>query len=50
MNDDTRKYMYTWPRLNPTKKQARLDYFLVSEPIFSFVTDSNIILLYFELN
>lgn len=25
MNEDTRKY--TWRRLNPTKKQARLDYF-----------------------
>ena len=41
MNDDTRKY--TWRRLNPTKKQARLDYVLVSEPIFSFVTDSDIV-------
>ena len=41
MNDDTRKY--TWRRLNPTKKQAILDYFLVSEPIFSFVTDSDIV-------
>ena len=29
--------------LNPTKKQARLDYFLVSESIFSFVTDSDIV-------
>ena len=32
MNEDTRKY--TWRRLNPTEKQARLDYFLVSENIF----------------
>ena len=35
MNEDTRKY--------PTKKQARLDYFLVSDSIFSFVTDSDIV-------
>ena len=41
MNEDTRKY--TWRRLNPTKKQARLDYILVSDSIFSFVTDSDIV-------
>ena len=44
MNEDTRKY--TWRRLNPTKKQARLDYFLVSDSIFSLVTDSDIVLGY----
>ena len=41
MNEDTRKY--TWRRLNPTKKQERLDYVLVSDSIFSFVTDSDIV-------
>ena len=29
--------------LTQPKKQARLDYFLVSEPIFSFVKDSDIV-------
>ena len=33
MNEDSRKY--TWRRLNPIKKQARLDYFLVSDTFFS---------------
>ena len=41
MNENTKKY--TWRRLNPTKKQARLDYFLVSESIFLFVTHSDIV-------
>ena len=39
--ENTKKY--TWRRLNPTKKQARLDHFLVSESIFSFVTHSDIV-------
>ena len=41
MNED--KKQYTWRRLNPTKKQARLDYFLVSDTTFSFVTHSDIV-------
>ena len=41
MHEDTKKY--TWRRLNPTKKQARLDYFLVSDPLFSFIEDSDIV-------
>ena len=41
MNED--KKQYTWGRLNPTKKQARLDYFLVSDTTFSFVTHSDIV-------
>ena len=41
MNENTQKY--TWRRLNPTKKQARLDYFLVSETINSYVMHSDIV-------
>ena len=41
MNEGERKY--TWRRLNPTNKQARLDFYLVSNSIFSFVTDSDIV-------
>ena len=40
MNENVRKY--TWRRLNPTRKQSRLDFFLVHESIFQFVTDANI--------
>ena len=41
MNEDSRKY--TWRRLNPQKKQARLDFYLVSETLFQFVIDSDIV-------
>ena len=41
LHEDTKTY--TWRRLNPTKKQARLDYVLVSDPLFSFVVDSDIV-------
>ena len=41
MNEDSRKY--TWRRLNPIKKQVRLDYFLVSDTLFQFVTDTDIV-------
>lgn len=41
MNENTRKY--TWCSLNPSKKQARLDYFLVSEYLFQYVMDSDIV-------
>lgn len=40
-NEDRRKY--TWRRLNPPKKQARLDFYLVSETLFQFVIDSDIV-------
>ena len=40
-NDDSRKY--TWRRLNPVIKQARLDFYLISENMFQFVTDTQII-------
>ena len=39
MNENVRKY--TWRRQNPTRKQSRLDFFLVHENIFQFVTDAN---------
>ena len=41
MNQNLRKY--TWRRNNPTPKQARLDFFLVYDSIFQFVTAANII-------
>ena len=41
INENCRKY--TWRRLNPTIKQARLDYFLVSENMSQYVVDAEII-------
>ena len=41
MLEDTKRY--TWRRLNPTKKEAWLDYFLVNDPLSSFVVDSDIV-------
>ena len=35
--------MYTWRRLNPTKKQARLDFYLISDTMSAFVMDTEII-------
>ena len=32
---------FTWRRLNPEKKQARLDYFLISEETFEIANDCN---------
>ena len=40
-NEDSRKY--TWRRLNPVVKQARLDFYLIGENMFQFVTDTKII-------
>ena len=40
-NEDSRKY--TWRRLNPVIKQARLDFYLISENMLQFVTDTKII-------
>ena len=39
-NEDSRKY--TWRRLNPVIKQARLDFYLISENMFQFVTDTKL--------
>ena len=41
MNEDKRQF--TWWRLNPVRKQARLDFFLISDNISHFVTDTQII-------
>ena len=41
INVNCRKY--TWRRLNPTIKQARLDYFPVSENMSQYVVDAEII-------
>ena len=41
LHEDEKKY--TWSRLNPIKKQARLDFFLISESVFQYVIDSDII-------
>ena len=41
MNENSKKY--TWRRLNPTCKQARLDFFLVSESLSQFVFNTAII-------
>ena len=34
------KTKYTWRRFNPVKKQARLDFFIISEDIFQLVTEA----------
>ena len=39
-NEDGRKY--TWCRLNPVIKQVRLDFYLISENMFQFVTDTKV--------
>ena len=41
MNENSKKY--TRPRLNPTGKQAGYDFFLVSENLFQFVFNTDII-------
>ena len=41
MNEDVRKY--TWRSLHPTKKQSRLDFFLVHDTIFQYVTHTDIV-------
>ena len=41
MNENSKKY--TRRRLNPTGKQARYDFFLVSENLFQFVFNTDII-------
>ena len=37
------KKKFTWRRLNPDKKQSRLDFFLVSENAFQYVHESSIV-------
>lgn len=34
---------FTWRRINPDRKQARLDYFLLKEDILHFIHDSSIV-------
>ena len=34
---------FTWRKLNPVKKQARLEFFLVSEESFEFVYDNYVV-------
>ena len=41
MNENRKQF--TWRRKNPVRKQARLDYFLISDNIPQFVMDSQII-------
>ena len=41
MNEDVRAY--TWKRMNPVRKQARLDYFLINETCLEYVMETNII-------
>ena len=40
-NEEIRKY--TWCRLRPTKQQSRLDFYLVRDSIFQYVTHTDII-------
>ena len=41
LNENQKKF--TWRRINPVKKQTRLDFYLVSEEIFQHVHDTSII-------
>ena len=41
INDD--KKGYTWRKLNPEKKQARLDYFLINFDVFVHLDDCQIV-------
>ena len=41
LNENERKF--TWRRLHPIKEQSRLDYFIVSDPIFQNGLDADII-------
>lgn len=41
MNED--KKCFTWSRKRPERKQARLDFFLVTDMLLAFVTDTKII-------
>jgi exonuclease III len=44
MNEDKREY--TWQRLNPVKKQSRLDFFLINKNTQNCVIDSKILKSY----
>lgn len=37
---------FTWRTLNPVRKQAKLDFYLVSETFFQYVTEADIIARY----
>jgi hypothetical protein len=41
MNENKRGF--TWRRLNPNRKQSRLDYFLISSSLANFATNSSIV-------
>ena len=41
MNEESK--VYTLRRLNPTKKQARLDFYLISDTMSPFVMDTQIL-------
>lgn len=41
MNEEVRKY--TWRRLHPNKKQSRLDFYLVHDSMFQYITHADII-------
>ena len=41
MNENVKKF--SWCRLNPERKQARLDFFLVSDNMFQFVMETDIV-------
>ena len=41
MNENFRKFI--WRRLNPVRKQAMLDYFLVNDSLFHYVAETDII-------
>ena len=41
--ENENKKKFTWRRLNPDKKQSRLDFFLVSEDAVQFVHESGIV-------
>ena len=41
LNEEKRGF--TWKRLNPEKKQARLDYFLISSDMFFFLHECEIV-------
>ena len=43
LNGDRREREFTWSRRNPVRKQARLDYFLISDDCFPYASEAKII-------
>ena len=41
MNENGKKF--AWRRLNPVRKQARLDFFLISDNMFQYVMETDIV-------